>query len=150
MKKHWMSPCSHIHIKSGKPTFSKPVHMRTQNNWETFRHTKSVNSHTVLKDVQYVKKEKDLGELVTVKVEMYMGTFVRQVYSNQKHTMCYGVKCTLRSDGVFREIGSDRKVNPKSKKAPKTKMVKKEKLDGEIKMVIIDSKTYRIVRKGKK
>jgi len=143
-----MSPNQNFFVKSGKGgnRFTRPVQYRRQNNWETFRGSKSVNSHTVVKDVHFVSKV-DTRKIVTVKCELDehdRSKFVyREVFESQTRILVYGSVYTRRADGVFREISKD------AIKQRSAKKVSREKMENEIKSIVVNGKSYRIIRKKK-
>jgi len=139
-----MSPVSHFYIKSGKPNFCFQVKHKTENTWDKFNDSKSVNSHSVLKDMVKIKEEKT-EKMVSAKVETRFGIVTREVYVSQTRIICYGIIHTKRTDGLFKEIS----INPLTRSSNTTKTVKRIPLEGEIKRIEINGKVYRIIRKRK-
>jgi hypothetical protein len=134
MKRFFMSPTSHVFIKSGKPNFCKSVVFKTNNSWDYFHKTNSVNRYAVLKDVQ--KTPKTPEKIISVKVESRFGIVFRDIKPKEKRIVVYGIYHTKRYDGVFREV---------SLKNPQ----KKELTTKKVKAIIIpteEKKGKRIVR----
>lgn len=157
MKSHFMSARVDVYQKpNGRlPWGTTPMRMATENNWDTFKGSKSVNAHTVLKDMRKMEKP-DTRKLVRVKVVTRFKEEYREIFENQKKILCYGIVHTLRADGVFYEIGEGPKGKaPKSKKLQKGKRVKSvEKMENEYKSVYLKNSSgvtlkYRIIRKKK-
>jgi hypothetical protein len=80
-----------------------------------------------------------------VVVETTQGKITRCCSEKDNYLIAFGVVYSRRSDGIFRPKESKHKV-----KAPKTKVkVNTEKHPNEYKRVIINGKSYRVIRKTK-
>lgn len=156
-----MSPASHIFVKSGK--FPFPVGHKFDSQWENFRETRSVHRFTVVKDMVKVKQEKLYTLPNNQKTKTVFGVVCREktaVLPNGDKKKVYvrptkcgdlpkiiivaGEKFSYRSKkNVYMKIRSGSIASRKDEK----RYVKREKMENELKTVILNGRIFRIIRK---